>query len=217
MSNKTHTVLKNNTACNSLQATQNCIAAATAEIGASKNGDLSTYQYGLARSKEAKGAFWFLRSAVDSVEKEQHKLWNTQWDVAISAVGGRKTEAGQRLYSRRTVGYGRARAHAAGAVLTSKNSMSNAQTREAKALVTSYQDTKTKSNAKPWADQMLEMAKRLYRSLYTNASGQQIYNNDLADITHILTRHKVNVLDLQRDNTEKKKAKSPVLKKAKRH
>jgi len=198
--NNTRNRVVSETKITAVIAMRDIITAKTSETDALDQVALSTKQYAKARSAESKNKFWFLMSAADTETKAARKSWDEAWGEVIAEYGGKKTDKGKALYTSRNVQYGRARAHSAAAMLATKHAMTPAQTREAKKIVSSYQDSKKTKEDKPFAERFEDKLKSLYRLIYNDGSNRQRDVDDLADITKMLKRHNINALDLQRDN-----------------
>jgi hypothetical protein len=202
---------ENVTAVTSDEALDNVIAAKSGADNAIGALEHSTKDYAKLRNKESKTKKWFLK---EYAVKEKRDAWNAAWETHALAKGKKASDAYATVMVSCRVQYGRARYHGAALILATNHDLSAKEVREAKEVIASYGDSKKTANEKPFADRHLDGIKSCYRRLDTSNSNAQIYNDDMADLTKILKRHGVNVLDLQKDNKPKtKKAKA---KKAKR-
>ena len=214
MNSSSHRVVSGETvtAVTSAEALNNVISAQTgadAAVGALAR---STKDYAKLRNKESETKKWFLEAYAVKNKRDE---WNAAWEQNIALAKGKKgsDEYKTSMVSCR-VQYGRARNYAAALILATKHNLTPKEVREANKVIASYGDSKKTANEKPLADRHLDSIKSCYRRLDTSNSNAQIYIDDMADLTKILKRHGVNVLDLQKDN--KPKAKKAKAKKAKR-
>ena len=157
------------------------------------------------RNKESETKRWFLKAYA---VKDKRDAWNEAYEPVALAKGKKGSEPYGVMIKNRNIQYGRARYHGAALILATKHNLTPKEVREAKEVIASYGDSKKTAKEKPFADRHLDGIKSCYRRLDISNSNAQIYKDDMGDLTKILKRHGVNVLDLQKDNKPKaKKAK----------